>query len=76
MNKIVLHTGLLVFFIAVIFFGQKGMAIEDIILRSLVIFVSFTIMISLIALIFVRSINKTAITRRKNLTDNLEGNKL
>lgn len=70
MNKIILHTGFLIFFISVIFFSQKGMALEDILIRSLVVFVVATIMLSVLALVFVKSINKTAMAKGKNVIDN------
>lgn len=71
MNKIILHTGFLFFFISVIFFSQKGMAVEDILLRSLVVFVVFTIMLSVMAIMFVKSVNKAAINKRKSLSENI-----
>lgn len=71
MNKIILHTGFLFFFISVIFFSQKGMAVEDILLRSLVVFVVFTIMLSVMAIMLVKSVNKAAINKRKSLSENI-----
>ncbi|MGE5399267.1 MAG: hypothetical protein ACM3S2_02625 [Ignavibacteriales bacterium] len=71
MNKIIVHIGLLVFFISVIFFGQKGMAFQDILIRSLVLFVASTIMMSLIYLVFVRSINKASVSKRNSFSDNI-----
>lgn len=70
MNKIILHTGFLIFFISVIFFSQKGMALEDILIRSLVVFVVATIMLSVLAIVFVKSINKTALAKGKSTIDN------
>ncbi|MGE5497757.1 MAG: hypothetical protein ACM3Q2_06800 [Syntrophothermus sp.] len=60
----------MIFFISVIFFSQKGMALEDILIRSLVVFVVATIMLSVLALVFVKSINKTAMAKGKNVIDN------
>jgi hypothetical protein len=71
MNKIIVQIGLLVFFISVIFFSQKEMAIQDILVRSLVLFVASTIMLSLLYLVFVRSINKMAVSKRKSFSDNI-----
>jgi len=71
MNKIVLHTGLLVFFISIIFFSQKSMALQDIFIRSMVIFVVFTIMFGIIVLLFVKSINKTSLSKGKNFSENI-----
>lgn len=71
MNKIIVQIGLLVFFISVIFFGQKEMAIQDILIRSLVLFVASTIMLSLLYLVFIRSINKMAVSKKKSFSDNI-----
>ncbi|MGE5682183.1 MAG: hypothetical protein ACM34K_15050 [Bacillota bacterium] len=71
MNKIILHTGLLIFFISVIFFSQKGMALQDIFIRSMVVFVVSTIMLSILVLVFVRSINKTSLAKSKSITENI-----
>ncbi len=71
MNKIVLNIGLLIFFLSIIFFSQRGLAVEDILIRSLIIFVISTIMLSILMLIFVKSINKTAVSKAKNFSDNL-----
>lgn len=71
MNKIVFNIGLLIFFISVIFFSQKSLPIEVIIIRSLVIFLAATIMIGFMTILFIRAINKTAISRRKNISDNI-----
>lgn len=73
MNKIIVQIGLLVFFISIIFFGQKEMAIQDILVRSLVLFAASTIMLSLLYLVFVRSINKAAVSKRKSFSDNIGG---
>jgi len=71
MNKIVLNIGLLIFFLSIIFFSQRGLAVEDIIMRALIIFVVSTILMSILVIIFIRSINKTAIAKEKNLTENI-----
>ncbi len=60
MNKIVLQFGLLVFFISIIFFSQKGFEILDVIVRSLTIFTVVTIMLSILALAFIKAINRTS----------------
>lgn len=69
MNKIILHFGLLVFFLSVIFFSQRGMPLEDVILKSFVIFIVLTIMLNVVAIIFIRSINKTASDKNKKLQE-------
>lgn len=72
MNKIIIQSGMLIFFISIIFFSQRGMAVQDILVRSLIIFVSFSILLSIIMLVFLKAINKTAVSKRKNsITENL-----
>lgn len=71
MNKIVFNIGLLIFFVSVIYFSQRSLPIEDIIIRSMVVFVAATIMISFMTILFIRAINKTAISRRKNISENI-----
>lgn len=74
MHKIIFQVGLLIFFVSVIFFSQKGMAIQDIFIRSTIIFLVFTIMLSLLTLLFVKSINKAALAKRKQYLENIGRN--
>lgn len=67
MNKIVLQIGLLIFCLSIVFFAQQGLPVADVILRSLVVFVFLTIMISIIAIIFMKSINQVALKKNKEL---------
>ncbi len=73
MNKIVLYFGLLIFFLSIIFFSQKGLLIEDVLLRSFGIFLVITVMSSILALAFVKAINKTALDKENELKDNIIG---
>ena len=66
MNKIILNVGLLIFFISIIIFSQQGMLVEDILLKSFIIFFVATLMLTVLALSFIRAINKTAIEKQKN----------
>ena len=70
MNKIVLNFGLLIFFIAVIIFSQKGMLVQDVLLRSFVIFFVVTVMFSILAITFIKAINKTSIDKQKRSNEN------
>lgn len=74
MNKIIFNAGLLVFFISIIFFSQKGMGIPDILIRSLVLFVVATIMLSVLAIAFIKAINRTAVTKQQD-SENMLGKK-
>jgi len=77
MNKIVLNLGLLVFFLAVIFYSQRGLQVGDVLIRSFILFFVVTVLASFISLAFIKAINKTAMARGKNINinDNLAGNR-
>lgn len=66
MNKIILNVGLLIFFISIIIFSQQGMLVEDVLLKSFIIFIVATLMLTVLALSFIRAINKTSIEKQKN----------
>ncbi|MBI1931804.1 MAG: hypothetical protein HYS24_04640 [Ignavibacteriales bacterium] len=66
MNKIILNIGLLVFFISVIIFSQQGMFVEDILIKSFVIFFVATVLLTILALTFIKAINKASIDKQKN----------
>ncbi len=66
MNKIILNVGLLIFFISIIIFSQQGMLVQDILLKSFIIFFVATLMLTVLALSFIRAINKTSIEKQKN----------
>ncbi len=66
MNKIILNIGLLLFFISLIIFSQQGMLVEDILLRSFIIFFVATFMLTVLALSFIRAINKVSSDKQKN----------
>lgn len=66
MNKIILNVGLLIFCISIIIFSQQGMLVEDILLKSFIIFFVATLMLTVIALTFIRAINKISAEKQKN----------
>lgn len=66
MNKIILNIGLLIFFLSIIVFSQQGMLVEDVLLKSFIIFFVATLMLTILALSFIRAINKTSIEKQKN----------
>lgn len=74
MNKIVVNFGLLVFFVAIIFFTQQGLSIEDVLLKSFIIFFSVTITLGLLTIAFIKAINKASEERAKKLNQNIIGN--
>jgi hypothetical protein len=66
MNKIILNVGLLIFFLSIIIFSQQGMLVEDILIKSFIIFFVATLMLTILALSFIKAINKTSIEKQKN----------
>jgi hypothetical protein len=73
MNKIVLQFGLLIFFLSIFFFSQEGMGVVQSLLRSFVIFAVVTSMCSVLAIVFIRSINKSATKQDRDIEKNLIG---
>jgi len=74
MNKIVFRFGLLIFFISVIIFSQSGMDLIDVLFKSFIVFFVITVMFSILAIAFVKAINKTSVERVKKVNENLIGN--
>lgn len=69
MNKIVINIGLLVFFISIIIFSQHGIELEDILLRSFVIFIVVTLLLGILVLAFIKAINKASIAKAKSYNE-------
>lgn len=67
MNKLVLNIGLLVFCFSIIFFSQRQLPITEILLKSLIIFIITTVVLSIGAYILIRSIESND---DKNQNDN------
>jgi hypothetical protein len=65
MNKIILNIGLLSFFLSIIYFSQRGLSVEDVVIRSFAVFVILTILIGILALTFLKAINKTSQKKAK-----------
>lgn len=72
MNKIILNIGLIVFCMAVVFFARMGIPLQDVILKSTLIFAIVTLMLGLIALIFLRAVSKASLGKGKNVSINNE----
>lgn len=70
MNKIVMQIGLLVLCIAIIFFAQRGLPVEQILLRSVMVFIFVTIMLSIIAILIVKSVSKSLHKKKDELVQN------
>ena len=75
MNKIVLQFGLLFFFFSIIYFTQRGMEFDKILLNSFLVFVILTTMLSIIVLGLIKAINKNSFNKLSDYPDNIAGNK-
>ena len=75
MNKIVLQFGLLFFFFSVIYFTQRGMDFEKILLNSFLVFIILTTMLSIIVIGLIKAINKNSFNKLSDYSDNIAGNK-
>jgi len=73
MNKIVMNVGMLFFFLSIIFFSQMNLSLTDILVRSFAIFIFLTSMLGIIALVFIRSINKKSFDKGNEFSENLSG---
>jgi hypothetical protein len=75
MNKIVLQFGLLIFFFSVIFFTQRELPVEKVLLNSFAIFILVTTMLSLIVIGLIKAINNNSLSKLGDISDHLAGNK-
>jgi hypothetical protein len=73
MNKIVMNVGMLFFFLSVIFFSQMNLSYVDVLVRSFAVFLFLTSMLGVLALVFIRSINKKSLDKGNELSENLSG---
>lgn len=75
MNKIVIHVGLLIFCVSIIFFAQRGLPLEQVLLRSFMVFAFVTIMLAIIAILIIKSVGNSRSSYKKddNLAKNLGG---
>jgi len=58
MNKILIQFGLLIFCFSLIFFSQRGMPLQDVVMKSFIVFISLTIALSVVVLFVQKMINK------------------
>ncbi len=73
MNKIVMNVGMLFFFLSIIFFSQMNLSLVDVLIRSFAIFLFLTSMLGVLAIVFIRSINKKSFEKGSELSENLSG---
>jgi len=74
MNKIVLNFGLLVFFISMIIYSQKGLDIVDVFIRSFALFMVVTVMFTIISIIFIKAINDASARKARQMNEKFIGN--
>ena len=70
LQQIIIKTGLLFSTLAVIYFVQRGLPWKDVLLKSVVIFFVVSILVSVIALIFIKSTNQNSFRENNNLHQN------
>ncbi len=58
MNKVLLQFGLLIFCFSLIFFSQRGMPLQDVVMKSFIVFISLTIVLSVVVLFVFKMINR------------------
>ncbi len=71
MNKIILQFGLLVFALSIIFFSWLGMSITNLLIKSFVVFIATTVMLSIVTMVFVKAINKTSFDKKNEKSNNI-----
>jgi hypothetical protein len=74
MNKIVMLSSLLFFFLAIIFFSQRGYSIEEVLIRSFAVFVFLAFMLSAVVIFFIKAVNKMVIKKSREKLENSVGN--
>jgi hypothetical protein len=60
MNKIILNIGLLIFCFSIIFFSQRQMPFAEVLIKSFIVFISSTVILSVTAIVLVKLIQKTS----------------
>ncbi len=66
MNKIILHFGLLVIFLSLLFFSQQNIPIQDVLIKSFAIFIVITLMSGILVIVFFRSVSKMLYKKAMN----------
>ncbi len=73
MSKIIFNFGLLIFFISIVIFAQKGMMVQDVIIKSTIVFLVVTILFSVLTLTFIKAINKAFGNKEQTINQKLVG---
>lgn len=75
MNKIILNIGLLIFCFSIIFFSQREMPLAEVIIKSFIVFISSTVILSVTAIVLVKLIQKTTNNTNENSEHSILGSK-
>ncbi|WP_337872141.1 hypothetical protein [Ignavibacterium sp.] len=75
MNKIILNIGLLIFCFSIIFFSQREMPLAEVLIKSFIVFISSTVILSVTAIVLVKLIQKTASQTSENSDHTILGSK-
>jgi len=70
MNKIVLQTGLLIFSLSLIYFGQRSLEFTEVLLRSFIMFVASTLILAIITLLLIKFINNVSMKKNAEIAKN------
>jgi hypothetical protein len=70
MNKIVLQIGLLVFCLGIIFFSRMELPLVVVLFRSFLIFISLTVLLSIIIIMFIKAVNKVSADKQHEIIQN------
>lgn len=73
MNKIITNIGMIFFFLSIIYFAQRDFPLQDILLKSIAVYIFLTFMFGVVAMIFVKSVNKAVQKKSKEMVDNIIG---
>ena len=72
MNKIVFQIGLLIFALSIMYFSRMDIEIEEIILRSFLVFFLLTFMLGIITIIFMKSVSKSVSDKQRESSQQIE----
>ncbi|WP_337865680.1 hypothetical protein [Ignavibacterium sp.] len=75
MNKIILNIGLLIFCFSIIFFSQREMPLAEVLIKSFIVFISSTVILSVTAIVLGKLIQKTASQTSENSDHTILGSK-
>lgn len=75
MSKILIQFGLLIFCFAFIFFSQREMPLYDALIKASIVFIVLMIVLSVLALLVLKSVNRAPKVNRNEHDELLAGKK-